>query len=279
MFGGVKKPTGSVSTAAGGAGGAIDPNWRYTPPQQPPAPPPPSGPTGGGSGYTRDPRIDELMRQMSGSGSGGKLGPLDLSDINNKGSQLSALLAQLMRGEGINVGDQSNDPAARAYAVAKQREAERLREAEAARGAVEGGLAGGDSDARAAQIRESTGEAIAANNADLTNRRRTEALATAIQGAGMQMSDLERQANLRRSEYDSKVTGERLKMERDAASRADRSRLLDALLAEDRTKKQTYDTEKSERDRIRRDDFEKAEAERKHREDMQRYFSQRPRYV
>jgi hypothetical protein len=213
------------------------------------------------------------MRQMSGSGSGGTLGPLDLSDINKRGEGLSALLAQLMRGEGINVGDQSNDPAARAYAVTKQREAERMREAEAARGAVEGGLAGGDMDARAAQLRESTGEAIAANNADLTNRRRTEALATAIQGAGMQMSDLERQANLRRSEYDSKVTGEKLRLEREASAKADRSRLLDALLSEDRSKKQTYDMQQAERDRIRRDDFDKAEAERKHREAMDRYFN------
>jgi hypothetical protein len=193
------------------------------------------------------------------------------------------MLAQLMRGEGINVGDQSNDPAARAYAVAKQREAERMREAEAARGAVEGGLAGGDMDARAAQLRESTGEAIAANNADLTNRRRTEALATAIQGAGMQMSDLERQANLRRSEYDSRVTGEKLNLEREGMARADKSRLLDALLSEDRMNKSAYDRQQElkriETTTKNKEAYEKAEADRLHREKLNRYFGGRPSYV
>jgi hypothetical protein len=287
MLGGVtKRPTGNgaASTAAGGTG-AIDPNWRYNPPQQPPAQPPDTTTTTGGGGltYRRDPKLDELLRGLSGGPGKSNLGPLDLTDINKRGEGLSALLAQLMRGEGINVGDQSNDPAARAYAVAKQREAERMREAEAARGAVEGGLAGGDMDARAAQLRESTCEAIAANNADLTNRRRTEALATAIQGAGMQMSDLERQANLRRSEYDSKVTGERLNLERENASRADRSRLLDALLSEDRMNKTAFQKQEEEK-RVERttrnkEAFEKAEADRLQREKMQRYFNQRPRYV
>lgn len=284
MLGGVRGYTGYTG---GGANHTAIPRPNIpTPTTQPYVPYTPQNYTP--QNYKPDARIDELFRRMSGGGgsSSSSLGPLDLSDIDRRGGQLQSLLAQLMRGEGINVGDQSNDPAARAYAVAKQREAERLREAEAARGAVEGGLAGGDADARAAQIRESTGEAIAANNADLTNRRRTEAIATAIQGAGMQMSDLERQANMRRSEYDSKVTGERLRMEGEAGERSNTQNLLNALLSQDQMNRSSFDRQQEinrlshdkqqETNRVeseaRRKEAEKTEKDRVFREQMDRTY-------
>ena len=138
-----------------------------------------------------------------------------------------------MRGEGVTVGDQSNDPAARAYQIQKRREAERMRESEAARLGASGLAGSGDFDSRVAQIGSETGEAIASQVADLTNKRRGEMLTTAITGANMQMSDLDRQARSKQAEYGSRLDREKLAAADRDTQRADRQRLLEVLLTQD----------------------------------------------
>ena len=117
--------------------------------------------------------------------------------------------------------------------AAYEREAERLRESEAARLGASGVVGSGDFDSRVAQINTDTGEAIASNLADLTNKRRAEMLTTAMSGANMQMSDLERQARAKQAEYGSRVDREKLALAARDAQRADRQRLLEVLMAQD----------------------------------------------
>lgn len=260
---------GSATSAAGGGaypGGVIDPTWRPPPPKpeappvQPPTYTPPTAPPPiqGGPGTQpppRDPRLDELLRQLSEGG--GAVDPLDLSSLNSRGAALSKLLAQLMRGEGITIGDQSNDPAARAYAVQKRREAERAMEAEASAAGANAGLAGGGLEGRAAQLREHTGEAIAANLADITNKRKAEALQTAITGANLQMSDLDRETRGLVAQHQSRVDAERL-------GREGQQTLLQALLSQDAMAQSNY-----QRDIDRRRDDSRSEL------DFQRDFAER----
>ena len=239
--------TGAVS-APGGV--AIGPP-RYTPPPPPPTTPrppvaPPPGPNRTFQDPRRpsdDPRIQELLRALTGDKG---------ADANSiaRNAELQKLIERLMRGEGISTPDMSTDPAAQAYAVAKQREAERMREAAAAQVGASG--VSGDSElaTRAAQIREATGESIAANNADLTNKRRTEALTTAITGANLQMTDLQRQDQARR------------------AASGDRLALLQVLMAGDKTKQDAYEREKDRvaAERARDIEFQRTQREQRYQE-------------
>ena len=250
----------AVSAAPASAGMGVA--WRppvYVPPQAPPPAPTVQPAPQAPNNYTRDPRIDELLRELQRGNTAGtqpSVGTLDLSGIERQSAQLRALLAQLMRGEGVKVGDLSNDPSQRAYELKTQRAAERLRESEAARAGATGGADAGGFDGRVAQIMTETGESNAANMADLINKRRTEKLQTALAGANLQMSDLQRQASNKSAEYGSTLERERLRMAADAARGGDRQRLLEALMMEDRQRRESqergsyYDRDLAERRRI-----------------------------
>ena len=267
-----RDPRGSTSLA----GGVIDPNWHppkpptapppapppptpppYQPPPAPPAPPvyrPPIAPTAPTTAPPgRDPRIEALLKALGGKTT---VQPLDLSATTARSEGLQALLQQLMRGEGIAIGDQSNDPAARAYAIQKRREAERMRESEAARHGASGGADAGGFDARVAQIGEQTGESIAANLADITNKRKGEALQTAITGANLQMSDLDRETRGKQLEYQSRFDAERLKREGTQT-------LLQALLAQDAASRGDYqrDIDRGREDAARETDYQRLQSD------------------
>ena len=250
----------AASRAGTGMSNSVDlPGWR-PPPAPVPAPPPAYVPptTQASSNYQRDPRIEELLKELQRSETGGTsgIGTLDLSGIEAQSSQLRALLAQLMRGEGVKVGDLSNDPAQRAYELKTQRAAERLRESEAARAGATGGADAGGFDGRVAQIMTETGESNAANMADLINKRRSEKLATALAGANLQMSDLSRQAANKQAEHGSTVERERLRLAAESAKGADKQRLLEMLMMQDRQQRESqerdsyYNRDLAERRRI-----------------------------
>lgn len=252
-----------VSTSAfrGGGGRSVAP-----PGSRPPVSPLPPAPTPApvyAPPPAADPRINNLIRaiqdgtdgtgqQQQASASTSRLAelsrpvnvrPLDMSDIEGQGAQVKALMQALMRGEGPSVGDVSRDPEAQAYAVAKEREAARMREEAAARLGASGVEGSGDFDAEVLGIREATGEAKARQVAELTGRRRAEMLNTALSGANLQMSDLERQARNRQTEYLSQVDLERMRREgilaqstaeagRTGTELTAKQRLLETLLGE-----------------------------------------------
>ena len=266
--GGGNRPRGLVSSrasanttaAVSAPGGVVIGPPRYTPPTEPPPPPPrppvtppppPNRTFQDPRRPTDDPRIADLLRALTGDKG---------ADANSiaRNAELQKLIERLMRGEGISTPDMSTDPAARAYAVAKQREAERMREAAAAQVGASG--VSGDSElaTRAAQIREATGESIAANNADLTNKRRTEALTTAITGANLQMTDLQRQDQARR------------------AASGDRLALLQVLMAGDKTKQDAYEREKDRvaTERARDLEFQRKQQEARYQEERSRALEQ-----
>lgn len=137
----------------------------------------------------------------------------DFSATDTQAQGLQGLLAQLMRGEGVATPNVTNDPAAMAYRVARTREAEAARRAEADRSAASGVAGSGDFDARAAQIREATGQDIAGYEGTLANTRRGEAIQGATTAAGLQLSDLERQRQEAQSRYESEIDKERLRRE------------------------------------------------------------------
>jgi hypothetical protein len=129
---------------------------------------------------------DSLKARIGGLA--GQQGPTPQSQ------QLNALLSQLMKGEGIQTAPLTNDPEAQAYRIAKTREGARAREAAANRQAAQGSVTGGgEFDARLAGIGEQTGEDIAGFEAQLTGKRRAEALDTAKSGASLTLADLQRQ--------------------------------------------------------------------------------------
>lgn len=243
--------------------------------QQRPVGETPTGPQStarpGPTPYTRDPRLDELIKQLQRQTGGTPQGPLrelDLSGVEAQGGQLRDLLAQLMRGEGINVSsDVSGDPEATAFSIARRRAAENERESAAARAAVEGG--GGDLDMRAAQIAEQAGVDIAAQQAGLVGKRRDQALQTAITGANLQLSDLDRQAKLKTTEHQSYLEGERLRRAGEEAEAARQTgntqRLLDVLMAEDARKQARFDRESDlslgENERLLREELLRQEVE------------------
>ena len=271
---------GPLSTVTSEQGGGFRPPYYVPPPAPPPqvpAPPPAyQPPPQAPSNYTRDPRIDELLRELQRGENGGSnqpnVGTLDLNGIERQSAQLRALLAQLMRGEGVKVGDLSNDPAQRAYELKTGRAAERLRESEAARAGASGGADAGGFDGRIAQIMTETGESNAANMADLINKRRSEKLATALAGANLQLSDLSRQAGNKQAEHGSLLERERLRLAGEATKGTDRQRLLDALMMEDRQRRESqergnyYDKDLAERRRIE----ERDQAERLRLEELAR---------
>lgn len=191
------------------------PTPTYVPPPKPvgvqmapapaAAPPPPSFQP---PAPVKDPRIDALIAQLSKQSQPTTYAPSGntaalqqqiqdsiKSSSSNSGqsAQLQALMSQLMSGNGPKIGDVSNDPAAVAYDVAARRSAEEARGSEAARQGASGLAGSGDFDARLAQINEATGQDVAGFKAGLANQRQTEATQNAVTGAGLQLSDLERQ--------------------------------------------------------------------------------------
>lgn len=245
-------PLSPVSSAQSVAGAVQIPQYR--PPTAPPPPsaapiPPTPPPTVVAprlpepDAPSTNPRVQLLLQEM-------QTGETRDQDRALQNQQLSDLLSQLMRGEGIKIGDVSNDPAARAYAVARQRSVARAREEEAAMAAANPGMQGGAFEGRAAQLREAAGEDIARNLADVATKRRGEALSTAITGANLQISELARQAQDRQ------------------ADKTDKLRLLDVLLADDGRKRSTYEAERDRQFRAQDRDtvYGRDQAERRYQE-------------
>lgn len=235
--------------------GVIAPGWKPPAPKPPPvitpSPVPAADPmiaqlkqtlknsqnTTGGSVQSRQAaeRADALAAPVN-------VAPLDLSGIEAQSEQLKQLMSKMMRGEGFNVNVEG-DPAARAYSVSRRRSADLSRAAEADRLAASGVTGSGEFDSSVAQIRELANEDIAANEADLVNRRRGEAMTTALAGANLKLSDLSRQSSDKRAAYDAEIEKERIRrggLESAASLEASRegqdfsiqSRLLDQLMAE-----------------------------------------------
>ena len=171
------------------------------------------------------PDIKALLREITqGSGGGGQIAmpdtsaltarlrapaediaPADFSGLEEEQGLLRARLEALLRGEAPDIGDISNDPEARAYRLASLREEETARGSEAERLAAQGLSGSGDFDSRVAQLRERTGEAIAAQEAGLTGQRRREAQQAAITGGGLTMQDLARRAGLEQTLYQGRL--------------------------------------------------------------------------
>lgn len=143
----------------------------------------------------------------------------DFSGFQEQQKMLQARLQDLMSGKGIDIGDVSKDPEARAYRVAKEREAARSRAAEAERLAASGMTGSGDFDAQLAGIRESTGEAIASQQAQLAGRRRGEAIEGATRAAALSLQDMDRQVGQERLRFETEFGKEQ----------AERGRLADQL--------------------------------------------------
>ncbi len=186
-------------------------------------------------------KFSDRLAQLSGPS---KVQGPDFSGYRQQQEALQARLEALMRGEGINIGDVSGDPEARAYRVAKEREAARARQSEADRLGASGMTGSGDFDARVAGIRESTGEAIASQQAGLAGRRRLEAQQGAIQAAGLTLSDLDRKFGQERTKFESELERER----------SERSRLAEALGQEIAIEKSRYGSESDAVDRTYRQD-------------------------
>lgn len=203
---------------------------------------------------TSNPRIDSVLSQIEAANrkqdsQRSRLEELsapiniarpDLSATTAQSAELRALLSQLLRGEGIDIGNVNTDPEARAYQVAKRRAAQRLRESEAARLGATGLSGSGDFDARVAQIEEATGEDIAGFEAGLAGRRRGEAQQGAIQGATLSLSDLDRQSREAEGRYDRDVNLEQARRaglvtqtQLESDSTRDELGLLNALMAQD----------------------------------------------
>lgn len=268
--------SGALASSAAPTAGRVDIGPIVGQPPQRPVGEAPTGPTAQQTTrpsptYQRDPRLDDLIRQLQRQTGGTPQGPLrelDLSDVEAQGGQLRDLLAQLMRGEGINVSsDVSGDPEAQAFSIARRRAAERERESAAARAAVEGG--GDDLGMRAAQIAEQAGVDIAAQQAGLVGKRRDQALQTAITGANLQLGDLDRQAKLKTTEHQSYLEGERLRRAGEEAEAARQSgntqRLLDVLMSEDARKQARFDRQSDlslgENERLLREELLRQEVE------------------
>ncbi len=171
------------------------------------------------SSVATDPRIATLTQQLSTNN-----GQPDFSGIDAQTGDLKATLAKLLAGQGPAVGDLSNDPAAAAYKVTRQRQADQAREGEAARLGASGLTDSGDTQGRQAQLAESAGQDIAGFNANLTNQRRQEATQNATTGAQLQLSNLDQQ----RQEALAKTAGSR--------------DLLTSLMAQDQLARSQEDT-------------------------------------
>lgn len=202
----------------------------------PSAPVPPRPPVPGFD----DSRFKDRLAQLTGPS---KVQGPDFSGYRQQQEALQARLEALMRGEGINIGDVSADPEARAYRVAKEREAARARQSEADRLGASGMTGSGDFDARVAGIRESTGEAIASQQAGLAGRRRAEAQQGAITAAGLTLTDLDRKFGQERSRFDSELQREQ----------AERARLADALGQEINIERGRYGSENDASERAYRE--------------------------
>lgn len=178
---------------------------------------------------TADPRITalqaELNQQASLTSGAPASQPGGGGGATAQQAQFRALLAQLMRGEGINVGPVSTDPEAAAFRVARRREQERARESEAARLGASGVEGRGEFDAALAGLEEATGESIAGFEGALTGRRRREATDRAVTGAQLQLADLDREQR-----------AEEARLEREgrtaAISREQKMNLLNVLMSE-----------------------------------------------
>ena len=142
----------------------------------------------------------------------------NFAGIEGQAGQLQGLIAQLLRGEGINVGSVANDAEAVAYRNAATRQAERARESEAARLGASGVSGSGDFDARLAGIQEATGQDIAGFEAGLTGRRRAEMTGTALQGANLSLADLDRQTRNEQARYEGDLSRARLGREGELAA-------------------------------------------------------------
>lgn len=207
---------------------AAPPVPTFAPPT-PPAPP------------TQDPRIEQLMKAMLQQSA-----PLttprpvstpNYSAINAQAGPLQNLTSELMAGRApAPSGPINTDPEAAAYRVAKLREADRARGSEAARLGASNIDGSGDFNGRVAQINENAGESIAGFEGALAGRRKTEALTAATTGAGLQLADLSRQADLEKSRFDStqhQFDDQAAREERQSAlDRQQRSDLLAVLLGQ-----------------------------------------------
>lgn len=260
-----------------GVRGVIAPGWK------PPAPKPPVivAPT---PAPAPDPMIEQLKQQLkvsqntTGGGANSQatarsadlaspvnVPALDLSGIESQSAELKALMSKMMKGQGFDNIDIAGDPAARAYSVSRRRAAENSRAAEAERLAASGVTGSGEFDSSLAQIRELSNEDIASNEADIVNRRRGEAMSTALAGAGLKLSDLDRQSRDKRAAYDAEIEKERIRRSglesaahldssREGQDFSIQSRLLDQLMAE----QSRQDTLRERTDELRRN----AESER-----------------
>ena len=206
-----------------------------------------------------DPRIARLLQELSQQASDPasaasavtlarlrapvEVAPPDFTGVQAQSEKLQALIRELMAGRGPETGPVAADPEAVAYRAAAQRSGERQREAEAARQGATGTTGSGDFDARLAQIREATGEDIAGFEGALTGRRRQEATSTALSGANLERSELERQTQAERDRYQARLgaahlarQGELAAAELEASQRAggvaSRQALLQTLLGE-----------------------------------------------
>lgn len=170
----------------------------------------------------------------------------DFSRINDKTSQIQSLLTTLMNGGAPSIGDVSQDPAAIAYRVSRERDAARERTAEADRLGASGASGSGDFDARGAQIRERAGEDVASFTGNLASQRRNEAISSALAAAGQSSADLNREAQTEQARYDADLNRERMNREgvlQDVSAeqsinstKADQlQRLLDTVLNEGRS--------------------------------------------
>ncbi len=173
---------------------------------------------------TADPRIAQLQQQLQRQSSGGAAGP-NFSAVDAQAKQLQDLLKELLAGRGVQVGPITNDPEAQAYRVARLRESERSRASEANRLGASGVSGSGDFDSRVAQLNESAGTDIASNEATLYGKRKQDAVAAATTGAGLQLSDLDRQRGEIQSTYDAQQRQQEF-------DRQSQQQLLAALMAQ-----------------------------------------------
>jgi hypothetical protein len=113
--------------------------------------------------------------------------------VNAESASIQSLLAELAQGRGLPAFNAALDPAAVAYRNARTRQAQNMRAGEADALGASGTAGSGDFNARLDQIKEAAGQDIAGFEGDLSNSRRGEALDTAMTGATLRLSDLNRQ--------------------------------------------------------------------------------------